>query len=55
MRIAIATDEKSKNIVTVKEYDPVNTKGEVAHFLAELEIIKLDLLELWEKVADWPE
>lgn len=55
MRIAIATDPKTKAIATIKEYEPVYTKGEVAHFLAELEIIKLDLLEIWEKVADWKE
>lgn len=54
MKIAIITDEETKNIATIKELIP-KTKGEVAHFLAELEIIKLDLLELWEEVADWEE
>ena len=55
MKIAIGTDEKNKNIVTIKEYDPILSKGEVAHFLAELELIKLDLLKIWEEVADWEE
>lgn len=55
MKIAIATNEKNKNITTLKEYEPIYTKGEVAHFLAELEIIKLELLDLWEEVADWEE
>lgn len=53
MKIMIGTDQENKNIITIKEYDPVYSKGEVAHFLAELEIIKLDLLEIWEKVEDW--
>jgi hypothetical protein len=48
MKIAIATDQKNKNIIAIKEYEPVYSKGEVAHFLAELESIKLDLLEVWE-------
>ena len=54
MKIVIATDEKHKNIATIKDYTKY-TKGEVAHFLAELELIKLDLLEIWEEVADWEE
>jgi hypothetical protein len=48
MRIAIATDQEKKNIIAIKEYTPIYSKGEVAHFLAELESIKLDLLEIWE-------
>ncbi|MCK5293896.1 MAG: hypothetical protein KAJ49_04540 [Arcobacteraceae bacterium] len=52
MRIAIATDEANKNIVTVKEYEPVGSKGEVAHFIAELELIKLDLLDIWEEICE---
>jgi len=55
MRIAIATDELNKNIATIKEYEPVRSKGEVAHFIAELEIIKLELLDIWEEMADWEE
>jgi hypothetical protein len=48
MKIAIATDQKNKNIIAIKEYEPIYSKGEVAHFLAELESIKKDLLEIWE-------
>lgn len=48
MKIAVATDQSNKNIITIKEYVPIYSKGEVAHFLAELESIKLDLLEIWE-------
>jgi len=52
MKIMIGTDEKNKNVITIKEYEPIYSKGEVAHFLAELEIIKLELLDIWEEVAD---
>lgn len=55
MRIALATDEKSKNIATIKEYEPLHTKGEVAHFLAEIEIIKQELLDIWKEVQHWEE
>jgi len=55
MKIMIGTDEKNRNIITIKEYEPLFSKGEVAHFLAELEIIKLELLDIWEEVVDWEE
>ena len=48
MRIAIANDGKG-NIVTVKELINPEGKGEISHFLADLEIIKLELLEMWEE------
>ena len=35
------------NILTAKNYDDVESRGEIAHFIAELENIKLELLELW--------
>lgn len=47
MRIAIARE--GDNVITVKEYDDVLDTGEIAHFLAELEIIKFDLLQLFEE------
>ncbi len=52
MKIAIATDEENNNIVRVMDISNPRTKGEVSHFIAELEIIKLEPLELWEKEAD---
>lgn len=48
MKIAIGTDQDNNRIITIKEYKPIYSKGEVAHFIAELESIKLDLLEIWE-------
>jgi len=47
MKIAIV-NQGNGNIATIKEYEP-ESRGEIAHFLAELESIKLDLLELWEE------
>jgi hypothetical protein len=37
------------NITTIKEYTPVHSRGEIAHFLAELELIRMDLLQMWEE------
>ncbi len=48
MKIAIA-NKGDGNIITVKEYDPIESKGELAHFIAEIGIINLELLELWEE------
>lgn len=49
MKIGIGMSNDGEKIVTVKDYSDVIDKGQVAYFLAELEIIKLDLLELWEE------
>lgn len=48
MKIAIFRQDG--NIVTVKDYSDIDQKGEVSHMIAELENIKLDLLELWEEL-----
>ena len=45
MKIAIA--RKDGDIVTIKDYSNVDGRGEVAHFLIELELMKLDLLDIW--------
>lgn len=47
MKIAIG--RRGDDIVAVKDYADIQGRGEIAHFLAELESIKKDLLELWEK------
>ena len=47
MRILIARN--GEDIVCVKEYVDVKDKGEIAHFIAELGIIKQDLLEMWDE------
>ncbi len=46
MKIAIA--RQGENIVAVKDFTDIKDKGEISHFLMELELIKLDLLELWD-------
>ena len=48
MKIAIINNGNG-NITSIREYSSVESRGEIAHFLAELESIKLDLLELWEE------
>lgn len=55
MRIAIGTDKKGENIATICEINNPKSKGEVAHFIAEVDLIKLELLNLWSKVKNWKE
>ena len=50
MKIGISRHEG--NIITVKDYSDIDQKGEVSHMIAELELIKLDLLDIWEKLQD---
>ena len=47
MKIAIGRN--GDNIVCIREYTDIKDKGEIAHMITELEITKLDLLELWEE------
>jgi hypothetical protein len=49
MRIAIINNNNG-NITSIREYDNPESRGEIAHFIAELESIKLDLLEIWEEL-----
>ena len=48
MKIAIV--RTGDNINCMKDYSDIQDKGEVAHILAELEVIKMDLLEIWEDI-----
>ena len=50
MRISIVRD--GNNILTIKEYTDISDTGEICHFLAELELIKLDLLNLFEEFEE---
>ena len=50
MKIVICRD--GENIISLKDYSDVNDKGEIAHMLVEVELIKQDLLELWERYSD---
>jgi len=46
MKIAIR--KVGNDIQTLKDFDDIEGKGEIAHFIAELELIKQELLKLWE-------
>jgi hypothetical protein len=48
MRLMIVTNKETNNIACVKEFDDVESRGELAHFICELEKAKQELLELWE-------
>lgn len=52
MKIALATSGDGENIVVIKEYDDINDKGQVSHFLMELEFIKQDLMEIWAEMCE---
>lgn len=54
MRVGIARINDG-NIITVKDYEDIRDKGEVAHMIAELENIKLDLLEIWNDLNEQEE
>ena len=47
MKIAIARN--GNDIATIKDYQDIDNKGEISHFLIEIELIKQDLLELWKE------
>jgi len=45
MRIGIVRE--GDNIATIKDYSYINDKGEISHFLSEIEVIKHELINLW--------
>lgn len=49
MKIQIGMLNDGENIACIKEYYPIKDKGEISHFIAEISIIKKELLELWEE------
>ena len=51
MKIGITTN--GDNIICIKDYSNIDQKGQISHFLAELELIKFDLLELWREWNNW--
>ena len=36
------------NIIRFTDYDIIEDSGEITHLIAELEVTKLELLELWQ-------
>ena len=48
MKIAIYRN--GMNIVTIKDYRDIDDKGEIGHILMEMELIKKELVGLWEKI-----
>ncbi len=50
MRVVIARE--GENIVTAKDYNNVIDRGEISHFLAEIEVIKFELLEMFIELGE---
>ena len=46
MKILIKRDKG--NILTVRDLTDIADRGEIAHIICELELLKLELLEKWE-------
>lgn len=49
MKIQIEMLNDNQSIACIKEYFPIKDKGEIAHFLAEINLIQQELIELWEE------
>lgn len=47
MRLLIERLGDGETIATVKDFKDIKHRGEISHILAELEIIKGQLLNLW--------
>ena len=41
-----------ENIVCNRNYTDIADKGEISHILMELELIKIDLMELWQEFCE---
>lgn len=50
MKIGLIRQEG--NIIAIKDYSDIEEKGEISHMIAELELIKLDLLKIREEWND---
>lgn len=48
----IAIKRVGDNIGTFKDYSDIKGRGEIAHIIIELELIKAELLELWSNHED---
>lgn len=52
MKIQIMRLDGINTVATSKDYADIKGRGEIAHFLVELEIIKMELMGLWEKYTE---
>ncbi len=46
----ILLERNGEDIIVYKDYSDIDSKSEVSHMITELELIKLDLLEVWEEI-----
>ena len=42
----------NNNIAISKDFSDANDRGEISHFIVELEIIKHELLKLWKNLKE---
>lgn len=48
----VCIEMQGKNVVTFKDLENVSDRGEIAHFICELEAIRHELLNIWEDYDD---
>ena len=48
MKIIIKRSYDGDNIEVFKDFDDCKDAGEISHFITELELLKLELLDKWE-------
>lgn len=48
----ILIKRNGENIETISDFSDVTEKGEIAHFICELELLKQELLALWDEFKD---
>ncbi len=46
MKIGLMREDDK--IICVRDYGDIRDRGEVAHMIAELQVIQKDLLEIWD-------
>ena len=50
MKFSVVRD--GENILTFKDFENYKDKGEISHFIVELELARMELLGLWEDIED---
>ena len=50
MRVGIVLNREDDRIITIRELDDCPDRASIAHFMAELDLMKLDLLTIWDEM-----
>lgn len=50
-QMKIHIESSGEDVMTLKDYTNIQDRGEISHFIAELKLIELELLELWSETS----